>query len=515
MAHEKTQALDIHGKPYSRFAMVVLLLIATFAGMLNQTSLGTALPTLMSDFHISLGTAQQATTWFLLANGIMVPVTAYLTTKFSTRWLYVVAYLLLFAGMGITAITPADKNMWIMFIGGRILQAVAVGITMPLMQVVMVNIFPAEERGMAMGLGGLVIGLAPAIGPTLSGWILQKDHIILGLTLSNSWRSIFILPMIVLGIAIIFSPFLMKDVIPNKPMKLDFWSLVLSIFGFGIFLWGFTNVASKGWTDFSMVLLPIFVGIAIIAIFVMRQLKLDDPFLNIRVFANKQFALTTAAISLSMMAMMGVEMMLPIYMQNVHGLTAMDSGLALLPGALMMGLVSPIAGRAYDKVGAKRLALVGFMILAIGTLPFLFLDIDTPVHFITLLYALRMFGIAMVMMPLTASAMSALPKNEAAHGTAANNTARQVAAAVVVALLSSVTQNIISNNTPSDALKTAAPLKYASKMLTASLDGFHVSFALGLGFAIIGWIVANFLRNGKVIAGVTNETEVHVEKEAE
>ena len=221
MANGKEQALDIHGKSYSRFAMVLLLLVATFAGMLNQTSLGTALPTLMKDFDITLSTAQQATTWFLLANGIMVPVSAFLTTRFSTKWLYLTAYIVLFAGMTVDAVTPADKDMWVMFLAGRILQAAAVGIMMPLMQVVMVNIFPAEERGAAMGLGGLVIGLAPAIGPTLSGWILDKDHVILGLTLSDSWRSIFILPMIVLGITIILTPFFMKDVIENKPMKLD------------------------------------------------------------------------------------------------------------------------------------------------------------------------------------------------------------------------------------------------------------------------------------------------------
>ncbi|WP_373719374.1 MDR family MFS transporter [Weissella soli] len=513
MANGKEQALDIHGKSYSRFAMVLLLLIATFAGMLNQTSLGTALPTLMKDFDITLSTAQQATTWFLLANGIMVPVSAFLTTRFSTKWLYLTAYIVLFAGMTVDAVTPADKDMWVMFLAGRILQAAAVGIMMPLMQVVMVNIFPAEERGAAMGLGGLVIGLAPAIGPTLSGWILDKDHVILGLTLSDSWRSIFILPMIVLGITIILTPFFMKDVIENKPMKLDVLSLMLSLAGFGIFLWGFTNVSNDGWGAMNTVILPIVIGVIIIGLFFWRQLRMDQPFMDVRVFANKQFALTTAGTALAMMAMMGVEMMLPIYMQNVHGQTALQSGLALLPGALMMGIMSPIAGAAYDKVGAKRLARVGFTILAIGTLPFVFLSIETPMHIITLLYALRMFGIAMVMMPLTASAMSALPREEAAHGTASNNTIRQVASAVVVALLTSVTQNIINTNTPSHALQVNDPIRYADHMLQASLDGFHASFFLGLVFAIIGIVVANFLHDGKVIVGQTNSVDVHVEKE--
>ncbi len=486
---------DIHGKPYNRIAMILLLLIATFAGVLNQTSLGTAIPTLMKSFDIPLATAQQATTWFLLANGIMIPVSAFLATRFSTKWLYFASYIILVVGLLLSSLAPTSN--WTIFLLGRIIQACAVGVTMPLMQVVMVNIFPPEQRGAAMGLNGLVVGLAPAIGPTLAGWILKNDWVIMGHDLS--WRAIFILPLIILIIALILTPLLVKDVIPNQYVKLDMLSFVLSIVGFGSFLWGFTNVATDGWTDMNSVILPIFLGLIIIGIFVMRQLKMEKPFLDIRVFKIKQFSVTTVAIALSMMAMMGVEMMLPLYMQNVHGLSALDSGLALLPGALMLGVVSPISGRVYDKVGARRIAFLGFTILAIGTAPFIFLTGGTPDHFITLLYAIRMFGIAMVMMPLTASAMSALPPHEAAHGTASNNTVRQIASAVVVALLSSVTQNIISNHTPASSLKESNPLLYASKMLDASLSGFKVSFAISFSFAVIGLVVALFLHKGKIV----------------
>lgn len=489
------KTFDIHGKEYNRTAMVMLLLIATFAGVLNQTSLGTAIPTLMISFNINLATAQQATTWFLLANGIMIPVSAYLATRFSTKWLYVTAYAILITGLLITALAPTDN--WMLFLFGRIIQASAVGITMPLMQVVMVNIFPAEQRGAAMGLNGLVVGLAPAIGPTFAGWILKHDFVLMGVHLS--WRAIFILPLVILTLAFLAAPFVVKDVIANRDMSLDVPSLILSIIGFGSFLWGFTNVANNGWGDLTMVILPIVIGVSVISLFIYRQLHLEVPFLDVRVFKVKQFSVTTAAIAISMMTMMGVEMMLPLYLQNVHGLSALDSGLALLPGALMMGLVSPIAGRVYDKVGARRMALVGFSILAIGTIPFTFLTAATPDHFITLMYAVRMFGIAMVMMPLTASAMSALPPHEAAHGTAANNTARQIASAIVVALLSSVTQNVINTNKPAKLLLTNDPLAYASKMIDASLKGFQTSFSLGLVFALLGIIVALFLRKGKYI----------------
>lgn len=315
---------------------------------------------------------------------------------------------------------------------------------MPLMQVVMVHVFPPEQRGgVAMGLNGLVVGLAPAVGPTLADWVLKQNFNLFGHDLT--WRGIFILPLAIVAVALLLSPFIVKDVVDNKRVKLDMISLFLSILGFGSFLWGFTNVADKGWGDMTYVLAPIILGLLIIVLFAYRQLRMDEPFLDISVFKNKQFLVTTIAVALSMMAMMGVA------------------------------------------------------ILAIGTVPFVYLTAATPNHFITLLYAVRMFGLGMIMMPLTASAMSALPTREAAHGTAANNTVRQIASAIVVALASSVTQNIITDHKPAASLKLENPLSYASKTISASLDGFHASFALGLAFALMGIAVALLLRKGKII----------------
>ncbi|EHN59847.1 MDR family MFS transporter [Oenococcus kitaharae] len=494
------KSVDIHNKRYSRFMFVLVILFATFAGMLMQTSLGTALPTLMDDFHINLATAQEATTWFLLANGIMIPVSAYLSTKFPTKKLYIFAFGLLLVGQFISYSAPVTNWTW--FLIGRIIQAISVGITMPLMQVVLVYIFPAEKRGAAMGLSGLVIGMAPAIGPTLSGWILDSSHSFASFTLSNSWRSIFLLPMAVIALTFLLSFIFLRDVIPNQPVHLDFRSLVQSTLGFGLFLWGLTNVANAnygGWTDMTHVIIPGAVGIFFIIIFLWHQLEMRHPFLDIRVFAVKQFSVTTVLISLSMMAMIGIEMMLPTYLQQLRGLSPLSSGLTLLPGALLIGIMSPIAGAVYDRSGAKRLARVGFLILLIATIPFLFFGLNTPRDFITVFYSLRMFGIAMVMMPLTASAMSALPKEKAADGTASNNTVRQVLTAMVVSLLSSVTQNIANTNAPVASLKQQNIFEFGQRTLDASLKGFHVSFAISLFFALLGLILAGMLHSGKVI----------------
>ena len=230
----KGQPLDRQGSPFNRGIILTLILVATFGGMLMQTSLGTAMPTLMNDFNVPLATGQQATTWFLLANGIMIPVSAYLATKFSTRWLYLIAYAILWVGM--FAAYSAPTSAWNVFLAARILQAIAVGISMPLMQVVLVNMFSPKQMGAVMGTMGLVIGLAPAIGPTYAGWILDKNHVILGFTLEQSWRTIFLIPMLVITICWVLMLIFMRDIVPNRDVSLDFLSLLESVLGFGLFL---------------------------------------------------------------------------------------------------------------------------------------------------------------------------------------------------------------------------------------------------------------------------------------
>lgn len=480
-----------------RTGVLTVMIVAAIAGALMQTSLGTALPTLMKGFDIDLATAQQASTWFLLVNGMMVPLSAYLATRVKTRTLHLVAYFLLLAGILTSMWTPESADFWWLFLAGRILAAMAVGIMLPLSQIVVLNMYGKNERGAAMGMLGLVIGMSPAIGPTLTGWILDKNHSILGWTLSDSWRSMFVIPLIIIVIAIVLTPFLMKNVVPNKKIALDVSSVLLSTVGFGLFLWGFTNVASYGWSDLGSVIAPIVIGALVLAAFVWRQLKLPVPFLDVRVFAKKNFTIPTVGLLLTMMAMFGVEMMLPTYLQNVRGMTPLNSGLTLMWGALFMGFLSPVAGALYNKVGIKKLAFVGFSMLTLGTMPYLFLTAETPTILISVLYAIRMAGIALTMMPLTTAAMAALPDDKNADGTAANNTLRQVSASIVVAILTSVVQNIVNNNRPSHSLKLTDPLKYADKVLDASLDGFRVAFLISMVIALLGIILTFWIQGQK------------------
>lgn len=440
-----TQTVDIYGKPYNRSLLVVVLLIGTFCTVLNQTLLTTAFPALMKAFNISASSVQWLTTGFLLVNGIMIPISAWLINKFSSKRLYLTAMTIFLIGTITCFIAPNFSTLLI----GRLIQAAGVGISMPLLQNIMLSIFPPEKRGSAMGMAGIVIGLAPALGPTLSGWII--DH--------YTWRDLFgmVIPIVILVLVLAF--FLMKSVIQLSNPSIDVLSAFLSTVGFGSLLYGFSSVGNDGWGS-SKVISFLVIGVFVIGLFVWRQLHLEHPFLELRVFKSPTFTIAAILSGVVNMAMVGAEMVLPLYIQNIRGESAFHSGLMLLPGALIMGLMMPITGAIFDKHGAKRLAISGMLILTAATLPFAFLTQETPIVMIVILYAIRMFGISMVMMPVTTSGMNALPMNLISHGTAVNNTFRQVASSIGTAVLISILTNVTKDNLPKASLLKSLPLFY-------------------------------------------------------
>ncbi|MQS52330.1 MDR family MFS transporter [Companilactobacillus mishanensis] len=472
--------LDVNGKPFNRNLMVLVLLVGTFCTVLNGTILTTAFPTLMSTFDVSTSSVQWLTTGFLMVNGIMIPVTAWLSTNYSTKILYLTAMSIFLVGTVLSFIAPNFSTILI----GRLIQAIGVGITMPLMQVIMLSIFPANQRGTAMGLGGLVIGLAPAIGPTLSGWIIDNF----------SWRDLFgmIIPIVI--VVLVAAVFFMHPVIKTRKTKLDVLSLIESTLGFGAILYGFSSVGDDGWGS-PIVISTIIIGLVFIVLFGIRQLRMDEPFLELRVFKVKKFSVAAALSSATNMAMVGVEMILPLYLQIVKGMSAFHSGLTLLPGALLIGVMSPITGRAFDKYGPKDLARMGMFLLTAGTIPFLFLTKDTPVLDIVILYMIRMFGISMVMMPTTTDGMNALPFDLMSHGTAVNNTVRQVFSSMGTAILISILTNVTNATKPGKGLLHSAPLQYKDDFFNATLGGYHAAFAVAILFCLIAFGISFMVNN--------------------
>ncbi|RSL30233.1 DHA2 family efflux MFS transporter permease subunit [Salibacterium salarium] len=405
---------------YSRVLIASLLIAGSFVAVLNQTLMITAIPPIMEEMNITANTAQWLTTVFMLVNGIMIPISAFLMEKFTTRQLFMTA-------MGVFAfgtLFGALATNFPLLITGRIIQSAGAGVMLPLMQTVFLLIFPVEKRGAAMGYIGLVISFAPAIGPTLSGWV----------TSNLEWRYLFwgILPLALMMIVI--SYFIMRNVTELKNPKVDPKSIILSTFGFGGLLYGFTSAGNNGWTH-PITLGVLVFGSAAIIYFILRQLSMNHPMLEFRVFKQRIFTLSTIICMVGFMGLIGLETIIPLYVQNMRGFSAMESGLVLFPGALIAGLMAPVTGRIFDRIGARSLAIPGLILMSLSTLGFLFIDATTTLFYVGLMYAIRMFGFSMVMMPVNTAGLNQMPPKLIPHGAAVTNTMRQMAASIGTAVL--------------------------------------------------------------------------------
>lgn len=450
--------------PVNIWVIMIVLISGAFVAILNQTLLATALPHIMADLNLEYNVAQWLQSIFMLINGIMIPVTAFLIGRFTTRGLFISALTIFALGTIISGVSP---NFSVLMVG-RILQAAGAGIIMPLMQTILFLIFPVDKRGTAMGMFGLVIAFAPAIGPTLSGWIVENFP----------WRSIFYMVLPIIIADIILAYFVLKNVTKQTFPKLDILSIVLSTLGFGGLLYGFSAAGGEqGWGS-TQVILAMIIGAISLTWFIFRQMKLEEPILEFRVFKNRVFTLTTILGMVAFIAMIGSAIVLPLFMQDMLGFTAFESGLALLPGAITMGLMNPITGRLFDKYGAKWLAICGLIIVVVTTFMFTTLTTETTFTYIAVANAVRMFGISMVMMPVTTAGLNELPLDIIAHGTAMNNTMRQVAGAVGTALMVTIMSN------------TSIP----TEGLQGLIHGVNVSFIFAGIFAIIALILSFFIR---------------------
>lgn len=329
-----------------------------------------------------------------------------------------------------------------------------------------------------MGLFGLIISFAPAIGPTLSGWIVGQ----------YPWRALFYIVIPIALLDLLLAYFFLKNVTKQTYPTLDLLSIVLSTMGFGGILYGFSSAGSLGWGS-PAVGISILVGLVSLLFFIRRQFRLDQPILEFRVFSYGIFTLSTILSVIVFISMIGSATILPIYMQNMHGFTALESGLMLLPGAIIMGLMNPITGRVFDKVGGKWLAIVGLSIVTVSTFQFTVLTATTSFLYLTVMHAIRMFGVSMVMMPVTTAGLNQLPERLIPHGTAMSNTMRQVSGSIGTALL--VT---IMTGTALD------PEEYGVQGL---IRGVNISFIVVGILSAIGVFLAFFLR--KTGAGTEEE----------
>ncbi|MEY8350839.1 DHA2 family efflux MFS transporter permease subunit [Bacillus cereus] len=403
--------------------ILIVLIAGCFLSTLNQTLLNVAMSNLMEVFGIKAATVQWLSTGFMLVNGVLVPITAFLMKRFTTRQLFISSMLFLFMG---TVLCACAMN-FSMLLTGRMIQAIGAGIIMPLMMTVILYLYPSEKRGSIMGTIGFAIIFAPAIAPTLSGFIIEYV----------SWRWLFIgLAPLVLIVIILALKYLM-NVADTTKAKLDIISIMLSTIGFGCILFGFSSAGSKGWAH-PVVITTIIIGIIATTLFCLRQIKSKDPLLNLSVFKYKIFTLTSVINILITMIMYADLILLPIYLQNGRGFTAFESGLLLLPGAVINAFLSPITGKMYDKYGVKPLFITGLVFIIISMWGVIDLTESTTYMYVMVRTIILRIGLSFISMPLNTAGLNALPRELGSHGSAVNNTIRQLAGAIGTAVVITV-----------------------------------------------------------------------------
>lgn len=453
--------------------MIATLLVAAFVMILNETIMGVALPRLMISLRINAATAQWLTTAFLLTMAVVIPTTGFLLQRLSTRTVFLGAMTLFATGTLLAGMAP---GFWLLLVA-RIVQASGTATMLPLLMTTILTLVPPERRGRVMGNVSIVISVAPAIGPTLSGLILQY----------LTWRFMFLLVLPIALAALAYGAWRLVDVGEVGTQSLDVISVALSVPAFGGVVFGLSQLgqaASAGQLGVAVGCLA--VGVVCLALFGLRQLALQsrgNPVLDLRVFGYPMFRIGTALLVITMMGLFGVVILLPIYLQNIHHLSTLSTGLLLLPGGLLMGLLAPPVGRIFDRYGPRALATLGSVLVTAAMWRFSTATAGTPVWQLLALHVTLSVGLACLFTPGFTTALNPLPPHLYSHGSATLTTLQQVAGAAGTALLVTV----LTARATSAAATGAGPA-------AAQGAGLQTAFAVATAISAVGIVLALFLR---------------------
>ncbi|WP_010631821.1 MDR family MFS transporter [Sporolactobacillus vineae] len=454
-----------------RGMITVALIIGAFVAILNETFLNIAMADLMKTFNVSATTVQWLATSYMLVIGILMPVTALLAGWFTTRQMFLGAMALFLLGTVICGFSPTFGFLLL----GRVIQASGSGLLMPVMMNTILYIYPAEKRGAAMGMIGLVIMFAPALGPTLSGLIISVF----------SWRWLFylVIPLAVFSIA--FAARYLKNVSDVTRPAVEIPSIILSTVGFGGLVYGMGSSAEGGAVGPVMMM----IGAVSLILFVWRQLAIDHPILNLHTFKFPMYALSTIILILMMMTLFSTMILLPLYMQKVLLLSSFGAGLVLLPGGLINGFLSPIMGKLFDKFGPRWLVIPGMLLMILVIFLMSRMNIAENTVYVVILYAVLLIGMAMVMMPVSTTGLNDLPKKLYPHGTAIMNTLEQVAGGIGTALF----VGIMASGQQAYLSRSADPTN-SGQIRQAMVSGMSTAFLIAMILAVVSLILALFLK---------------------
>jgi DHA2 family lincomycin resistance protein-like MFS transporter len=427
--HPDAESTEKQTTPAAGASLVIWLLVGSaFVMILNETIMSVALPALIADLDITVSTAQWLTSGFLLTMAVVIPITGFLLQRFPPRRVYLTSMLLFGTGTLVSALAPGFPVL----LAGRIVQAAGTAVMVPLLMTTVLRLVPAERRGATMGTITIVIAVAPAVGPTLSGVILS----------TLGWRFMFWVVLPIAMVALAAGARWLHVAAEVRPVPLDLASVALSAIGFGGLVFGLTGVGESA-RGHALVTpwIPTVVGLVALAVFVARQLRLQgdgNALLDLRPFGHRPFVLAMVLVVLSMMALFGVLILLPLYLQDVLRVSAFVTGLAVLPGGLAMGLLGPVVGRLYDRLGPRRLVIPGAVVLTGALWAFTTLRDGSPLWMIIAFHVVLVLGISLMLTPLMTDALGRLPGHLDSHGSAIMATLQQVAGAAGTALFITV-----------------------------------------------------------------------------
>ena len=457
--------------------VIWLLLVAAFVAILNETTMAIAIPELNASLGIPPELGQWMTSAFMLTMAVVIPTTGFLLQRFSTRQIFLAAMILFSTGTLICLVAPGFTVLLV----GRVVQAAGTGIMMPLLMTTMMNVVPPHSRGRMMGRVGLVISLAPAIGPTMSGIVLD----------SLGWRWLFAIVLPIALVALGLGAKWMTNLGESTHAPIDVVSVVLSVFAFGGIVFGLSQFGGGqggdgGGASTTSAWTAIVAGLVFLALFAWRQLTLqkeDRALLDLRVFSAKNYVIAVVIMAVVSLAMFGTFSLLPLYLQNVAGLNATQSGLVLLPGSILMGVLAPIMGRIYDARGPRTLLIPGSVMIAASMFSYSMVGAGTPTWVLVVIQTVMSLGLAASFTPLFSASLGSLQPKLYSHGSAALNTMQQVAGAAGTALLISIYSSALHSG-------EAAGRSVAE----SGAPGAHNAFLLAAVIALVPVVLSFFIK---------------------
>lgn len=402
--------------------MVGVLLAGVLLAVLNQTLLSPALPAIMADLAVDATTVQWLTSGYSLVEAVIIPLAAYLIGRFTTRQLFISAIAIFGAGSLAATIAP---NFGVLLLG-RVLQAAGTGMAMPMVSTVILLVFPRESRGTAMGIIGLVVGFAPAVGPSLAGVLVD----------TVGWRALFAIVTALSAVVVALACFALRNYGDFARIGFDKLSVALSSVGLVCLLYGLSTFASSD--NLALVFGLMLVGLVLLGLFVRRQLHLETPMLKVSILKTRKYATAVVVIVIVQAALVGTGVITPLYIQNVRGFSATMSGVAMLPGAVLGAVLGLVGGRLFDRFGVRKVVVPGSLVAVLGGLGLTFLGMDTEFIVIVLSYTVLLMSLQFLMTPMNTWGVNSLDNAVIQHAQSLSNTMNQVAGSVGTAVLVSV-----------------------------------------------------------------------------